>query len=89
MNTYHLTTVGSLLGCILLSACQQNIPAPVVIAPAPQLPQPVVTPTPKAQPKKETPKPKKKVTPPKEEDDLVPVLPLRPNEVGNRTSILP
>lgn len=86
MNTYHLSAAVALLGGILLSACQQNIPAPVVPVPAPQLPPPVVTPAPKTQPKKATPKPKKQV---QEEEDLVPVLPIRPNQVGSRSSILP
>lgn len=79
--------MGCLIASILLSACQQNIPAPVV-SPAPIIPQPVVAPVP--QPKKIAPKPQKKVVPPKEdEEDLVPVLPLRPSQVGSRPSILP
>lgn len=86
MNTYRIIAIGGLVGSIFLSACQQNIPAPVVVAPVPQLPPPVVAPAPKAQPKKVTPKPRKQV---KEEEDLVPVLPLRPNQVGSRASILP
>lgn len=77
-----------MLGCILLAACQQSIPASVVVTPAPIMaPAPVVAPAPKAQPKKVTPKPKKQIK--EEEEDLVPVLPLRPHQVGNRSSILP
>ena len=81
MSTNRLKASLCILGSMLLAACQQNIPAPVVVAPAP-----VATPAPKVQPKKVTPKPKKQV---KEEEDWVPVLPLRPHEVGSRTSILP
>ena len=89
MNTNRLKTSLCILGSILLAACQQNIPAPVVVTPAPVVvaPAPVATPAPKVQPKKVTPKPKKQVK--EEEEDLVPVLPLRPHEVGSRTSILP
>jgi hypothetical protein len=94
MNTYRLKASCCMLGCILLAACQQSIPAPVVVTPAPIMapapvvtPAPVVAPAPKAQPKKVTPKPKKQIK--EEEEDLVPVLPLRPHQVGNRSSILP